>query len=253
MTDIKLGFIISISVHFLFFLFLSLGSKSSSKIYYIPIQVIGSSYGSSGAGGLGGTGGESGSAPSGGISAEKISETKKTGDVVKPGDIVAGKVVSKKSKLDKKDILKWEKETGTGKGKGKGTGFGSGTGNGFGSGTGTGWGSGTGSGAGYGTGVGVDAGNFPYIGYVNILRNKVAQNWNPEPYPSSSPKKVLVYFKILKDGVVANLTVKESAGVSFIDRSAIRAIMNSAPFPPLPAGYADDYLGVYFMFELSGS
>jgi len=229
MTDIKLGFIISISVHFLFFLFLSLGSKSSSKIYYIPIQVIGSSYGSSGAGGLGGTGGESGSAPSGGISAEKISETKKTGDVVKPGDIVAGKVVSKKSKLDKKDILKWEKETGKGPGIGPG------------------------SGTGLGTGIGVDAGNFPYIGYVNILRNKVAQNWNPEPYPSSSPKKVLVYFKILKDGVVANLTVKESAGVSFIDRSAIRAIMNSAPFPPLPAGYADDYLGVYFMFELSGS
>ena len=241
MTDIKLGFIISISVHFLFFLFLSLGSKSSSKIYYIPIQVIGSSYGSSGAGGLGGTGGESGSAPSGGISAEKISETKKTGDVVKPGDIVAGKVVSKKSKLDKKDILKWEKETGKGPGIGPGSGTGLGTG------------IGPGSGTGLGTGIGVDAGNFPYIGYVNILRNKVAQNWNPEPYPSSSPKKVLVYFKILKDGVVANLTVKESAGVSFIDRSAIRAIMNSAPFPPLPAGYADDYLGVYFMFELSGS
>jgi len=241
MTDIKLGFIISISVHFLFFLFLSLGSKSSSKIYYIPIQVIGSSYGSSGAGGLGGTGGESGSAPSGGISAEKISETKKTGDVVKPGDIVAGKVVSKKSKLDKKDILKWEKETGKGPGIGPGSGTGLGTG------------IGPGSGTGLGTGIGVDAGNFPYMGYVNILRNKVAQNWNPEPYPSSSPKKVLVYFKILKDGVVANLTVKESAGVSFIDRSAIRAIMNSAPFPPLPAGYADDYLGVYFMFELSGS
>ncbi|PIU84181.1 MAG: hypothetical protein COS68_00060 [Elusimicrobia bacterium CG06_land_8_20_14_3_00_38_11] len=241
MTDIKLGFIISISVHFLFFLFLSLGSKSSSKIYYIPIQVIGSSYGSSGAGGLGGTGGESGSAPSGGISAEKISETKKTGDVVKPGDIVAGKVVSKKSKLDKKDILKWEKETGKGPGIGPGSGTGLGTG------------IGPGSGTGLGTGIGVNAGNFPYMGYVNILRNKVAQNWNPEPYPSSSPKKVLVYFKILKDGVVANLTVKESAGVSFIDRSAIRAIMNSAPFPPLPAGYADDYLGVYFMFELSGS
>ncbi|MDO8734616.1 MAG: TonB family protein [Elusimicrobiota bacterium] len=222
MTDIKLGFIISISVHFLFFLFLSFGSKSSSKIYYIPIQVIGSSYG-----GAGGTATGSGIS----TSAEKISETKKAGDVVKPGDIVAGKVVSKKSKTDKKDILKWEKETG--KGEGDGTVSGSGTGN--------------------GTGIGVDAGNFPYMGYVNILRNKVAQNWNPEPYPSSSPKKVLVYFKILKDGVVANLTVKESSGVSFIDRAAIRAITNSTPFPPLPAGYADDYLGVYFMFELSGS
>ncbi|MFA5778597.1 MAG: energy transducer TonB [Elusimicrobiota bacterium] len=231
MTDIKFGFIISISVHFLFFLVLSRVSKSSSKIYYIPIQVIGSSYGSVGSGGLGGNGGEGGSSAGRGISAEKIPAAKKSGDVVKPGDIVAGKVVSKKSKIDKKDVLKWEKETG--KGEGAGTVSGSGTGN--------------------GTGIGVDAGNFPYMGYVNILRNKVAQNWNPEPYPSSIPKKVLVYFKILKDGKVENLTVKESAGVSFIDRSAIRAITNSAPFPPLPAGYADDYLGVYFMFELSGS
>ncbi|HAX61479.1 MAG TPA: hypothetical protein DCX95_02825 [Elusimicrobia bacterium] len=231
MTDIKLGFIISISVHFLFFLFLSLGSKSSSKIYYIPIQVIGGSYGGGGTGGGGEAGGSGETA--GGISAEKISETKKAGDIVKSGDIVASKFVSKKSKIDKKDVLKWEKETGKG--------------------IGTGSGSGTGGGSGTGTGIGIDAGNFPYMGYVNILRNKVAQNWNPEPYPSSSPKKVLVYFKILKDGVVANLTVKESAGVSFIDRSAIRAITNSAPFPPLPAGYADDYLGVYFMFELSGS
>lgn len=228
MTDIKLGFIISISVHFLFFLFLSFGSKSSSKIYYIPIQVIGGTVGAGGTG-EGGAGND--------ISAQKIAGTKKVADVVKSGDIVASKFVSKKLKKDKKDILKWEKETGTGKGIGSG----SGTGSGFGSGT------------GYGTGVGVDAGNFPYMGYVNILRNKVAQNWNPQPYPSSSPKKVLVYFKILKDGKVENLTVKESAGVSFIDRSAIRAITNSAPFPPLPAGYADDYLGVYFMFELSGS
>lgn len=246
MTDIKLGFIISISVHFLFFLFLSLGSKSSSKIYYIPIQVIGGSYGGGGGGGTGG-GGEAGGSDeaAGGISTEKISEIKKAGDVIKSGDIVASKFVSKKSKINKKDVLKWAKETGKGTEKGKGTGFGSGTGSGF--------GSGTGSGFGNGTGVGVDAGNFPYMGYVNILRNKVAQNWNPEPYPSSSPKKVLVYFKILKDGKVENLTVKESAGVSFIDRAAIRAITNSAPFPPLPAGYADDYLGVYFMFELSGS
>lgn len=231
MTDIKLGFIISLSLHFLFFVVLSRVSKSSSKIYYIPIQVIGSNYGRAVAGGFGGTVGEGGSADGGGISAEKRPEIKKAGDVVKPGDIVAGKVVSKESKINKKDVLKWEKETGNGKGPGPGSG----------------------NGIGNGMGIGVDAGNFPYMGYVNILRNKVAQNWNPEPYPSSSPKKVLVYFKILKDGGVANLTVKESAGVSFIDRSAIRAITNSAPFPPLPAGYADDYLGVYFMFELSGS
>lgn len=239
MTDIKIGFIISLTAHFLFFLSLSFFStKSSSKIYYIPVQVIGYT-------GIAGDGGDEGSdATTGsGISTERIVETKKTNDSIKSGDIVASKFVSKKSKIDKKNVLKWEKETGKGEGKVKGKGSGSGTG----------FGTGFGSGFGTGTGVGVDAGNFPYMGYVNILRNKVAQNWNPAPYSSSSPKKVLVYFRILKDGRVDNLTIKESASVSFIDRAAIRAIMNSAPFPPLPSGYTDAYLGVYFMFELAGS
>ncbi|MEW6557437.1 MAG: TonB family protein [Elusimicrobiota bacterium] len=248
MTDIKFSFVVSVSLHFLFFLCISFFAKpTSSKIYYIPIQVIGGSIG--GGGGVGG--GDIGGTGEGGagdtISAEKIvqpAETKKSADVVKSGDIVASKVMTKTTKLNKKDILKWEKPTGKGTG-GKGTGSGSGTG------TGSGFGSGIGGGV--GGGLGVDVGNFPYIGYVNILRNKVAQNWNPAPYTSAGVKKVLVYFRILKNGKIENLTIKESAGVSYIDRSAIRAITNSSPFPPLPVGFPDSSLGVYFMFELSGS
>lgn len=230
MTDIKTGFIISLSLHFLFFLFLSLSPRSSSKIYYIPVQVIGGSYGGGSAPGGNGTDGDAGAG--GDVSTEKIAEAKKSADIIKSGDIVASKVVSKTTKLNKKDILKWEKVKG-GVGSGKGTG--------------------TGSGSGFGSGLGIDVGNFPYIGYVNILRNKVAQNWNPSPYTSAGVKKVLVYFRILKNGRIENLTIKESADVSYIDRSAIRAITNSAPFPPLPAGFPDNSLGVYFMFELSGS
>lgn len=33
------------------------------------------------------------------------------------------------------------------------------------------------------------------------------------------------------------------------DRSAVRAVQASDPMPPLPAGYDDDYLGVYFVFD----
>ncbi|MFH1541055.1 MAG: TonB family protein [Elusimicrobiota bacterium] len=235
MTDIKIGFIISISIHFLFFLFLSRVSKSPSKIYYIPIQVIGANN-TNNAGSVAET--KSNDFPS----AEKIERIKKAEDI-KSGDIVASKIVSKKSKINKKDILKWNEKERIEKDKKKNTGTG------FGSESNSGSESSTGS----NNSVDVNAGNFPYVGYINVLRNKVAQNWNPSPYPSNNSKKVLVYFKIVKDGKIENLTIKESAGISFVDRSAIRAITNSTPFPPLPAGYADDYLGVYFMFELSGS
>lgn len=242
--DIKLSFVISVLLHFLFFFTIGLfAKKSSSKIYYIPIQVIG--YGSGGGGGYEGSGdvGGAGGGESGeGVSTTKTIETQpaqKAVDSIKSGDIVASKVVSKTTKLAKKDILKWEKVTGKGTGTGSGSSSGGGSGGGFGS--------------GLGGGIGVDVGNFPYIGYVNILRNKVAQNWNPSPYTSAGVKKVLVYFKILKDGKIENLTIKEPSGVSYIDRSAIRAITNSAPFPPLPVGFPDSSLGVYFKFELSGS
>ena len=200
--DIKLAFVISLSVHFFFFLILTISSKSNSKIYYIPIQVISTSYG-------------------GPAAAEPKTKT----ETIKSGEISVGKPILKRKKKAK-TIPQPEKNVTENK---------------------------TGNGSGAVNEIGVNAGNFPYMGYVNILRNKIAETWNPAPYPSSSPKKVTVYFRILRDGRVDNITIKESAGVSYIDRSAIRAISNSGPFPPLPAGYTDDYLGVYFMFELSGN
>ncbi|MDD5688564.1 MAG: TonB family protein [Elusimicrobia bacterium] len=235
MTDIKLSFIVSISLHFLFFLSLSIVSKSSAKVYYIPIQVIGS------VGIGGGSAGANSNVNNGNLGvkpSESVSKQVTKEEVLKPGDIAVGKPRITKKKItgkegkDGKDISKTAESA-------PGTAGSSGTGE--------------GTGAGSGNGVEVNAGNFPYMGYVNVLRNKVAEKWNPTPSTSSGSKKILVYFKILRSGKVENLVVKESAGVSYIDRSAIRAIMNSSPFPPLPAGFPDDSLGVYFMFELSGT
>jgi len=235
MTEINKGFLISLTLHFLLFFSLSVISERSSKIYYIPIQVIGSI----GTGGGSGTGGDiisEGTGASDNIKSD-VQDTLKN-DIIKPGDIIAAKPTSQKNKT--KDKIKKASNTSTNLGQGTS------------SVAGTGSGTGIGSGIGSGTGIGVDAGNFPYVGYINILRNKVAQNWNPQAYSSGNIKKVLVYFKIGKNGKIENLVIKESAGISYIDRSAIRAITNSSPFPPLPAGFPDNFLGVYFMFQLSG-
>ncbi|OGS44392.1 MAG: hypothetical protein A2539_02040 [Elusimicrobia bacterium RIFOXYD2_FULL_34_15] len=226
MSEIKTGFLISISLHFLFFLSLTVISKQSSKIYYIPIQVIGAM-------GTGGGGGGASITGENGLNNNTIknnTQNPSKTETIKPGDIVAGKPLISKKKL--KEKINGKTSTGTNTGDSSG--------------------STAGTGLGSGTGIGVDAGNFPYIGYINILRNKVAQNWDPQAYSSGSLKKVLVYFKINKNGKVENLIIKESAGISYIDRSAIRAITNSSPFPPLPVGFPDNSLGVYFMFQLSG-
>ena len=227
MTDIKISFLISVIAHSVFFLSLSLLSFKSPRIYYIPVQIIGVS----GNGSVVNMGNEKNISKA---SAKKVVTER---EVIKPGEIVAAKSLQKTEKKKNPKEPDKEKETpseGSSAGdKASASSSAAGTGGG-------------------GIGVSVDSGNFPYVGYINILRNKVAENWAPAPYAYSGVKKVLVYFSISKNGSVDKMSVKETSGVSYIDRSAIRAVKNSSPFPPLPSGFPDDYLGVYFMFELSG-
>jgi len=229
MTDIKISFLVSFFIHSLFFLSLSLLTVKSSKIYYIPVQIIGVS----GSGVITKIGNEKN------ISKIADHKVKNAQENIRPGDVVATRTVKKSKKKEKKkdNAEKQQKETAQNNTADNKSGDAS---------------AGSGSGTAGGIGVSVDSGNFPYIGYINILRNKVAENWVPAPYAYSGVKKVLIYFNISKNGSVDKLTVKETSGISYIDRSAIRAVKNSSPFPPLPSGFPDEYLGVYFMFELSG-
>ncbi len=228
MTDIKISFLVSVALHSVFFLLLSLFTARAAKIYYVPVQIIGVS----GSGAITPIGSEK--------NISKIKTASETAnDRIKSGDIVAAKRVSKakKKKQPAEEKKPAEKEQAAAQSSSTGTVSSA---------------QGAGAGAGTGIGVSVESGNFPYVGYINILRNKVSENWSPAPYAYSGVKKVLVYFNISKNGSVDKLAVKETSGVPYIDRSAIRAVKNSSPFPPLPSGFPDDYLGVYFMFELSG-
>jgi TonB family protein len=117
-----------------------------------------------------------------------------------------------------------------------------GTGSGGGSGTGT--GPGTGSGSGYGV-------TFPYAYYIDAVKNKISSSWyNSLVTPGLRGKFVaIVYFKIFRNGRITDLRLEKMSGNDSLDLSALRAIENAAPFPPLPATFAYRYLGVHFEFE----
>lgn len=128
---------------------------------------------------------------------------------------------------------------GTGAQGGFGTGLRVGTGNGSG-----GWGPG-----GFGGGLG----NFPYQYYLNIITEKVSANWFSslvDPGVTGNFQTV-VYFRIQRDGQIADLKVEQASGVTALDLSAMRAVRASAPFPPLPRDYEDNYLIIHLMFEHS--
>jgi TolA protein len=90
-----------------------------------------------------------------------------------------------------------------------------------------------------GVAVGTTSSEFKFPPYLAIVREKIEQNWNPPPSSRNVTAKVL--FKILRSGRVDDPKLEKSSGQFYFDQAAIRAILLSSPFPPLPEGFYKDY------------
>jgi periplasmic protein TonB len=90
--------------------------------------------------------------------------------------------------------------------------------------------------------------------YADLLERKIAGNWQTNTVDSrlSTAPQVAVAFTIRKDGSLApgSLKVTQSSGVLSLDLSAQHAVINSAPFGPLPPGFPKSEADVEFRFEL---
>jgi len=77
-----------------------------------------------------------------------------------------------------------------------------------------------------------------YAYYVQIVSQKVAQNWyTGEADPRvSQGKHVTIVFDIERDGTPANVHILDKSGSPSLDTSAIRALQRVDGFGPLPAG-----------------
>ncbi len=84
--------------------------------------------------------------------------------------------------------------------------------------------------------------------YVNIVNNKVAQNWyTGEADPRASlGKSATIVFDINRDGVPSNARVETRSGSPSLDLSAIRAVQRVDGFGPLPQG---DHITVEYTFH----
>jgi TonB family protein len=94
----------------------------------------------------------------------------------------------------------------------------------------------------------VDDYNFGSPYYLSLVFGKIRDGWE-NPLQSSSTLMTTIYFRILKDGGVVEAKVEKSSGIDLFDQSAMRAIVSSAPFPPLPSEFTGDYLGIHLEFE----
>jgi outer membrane biosynthesis protein TonB len=114
-------------------------------------------------------------------------------------------------------------------------------------------GSGPGSSLALGGGGGMlslDSTNFPYSYYLRQVTGRIEENW---VRPQQNLGRVVIYFRIKRDGTIVEPHIYESSRNQAVDLLASGAIKRSEPFPPLPLEFGGDYLGIYLCFGLGGS
>jgi len=62
-------------------------------------------------------------------------------------------------------------------------------------------------------------------------------------------KRVVLLFKIAKDGRMLSCRVFKSSGLQSADQAAIRAVELTAPFRPLPADFRGSSIDIQFTFD----
>jgi TonB family protein len=126
------------------------------------------------------------------------------------------------------------------------------TGSGFGSGNGSGHGNpstkktlASGSGGGHPK---IDAVKEPDFGpYMRELTRKIKMNWDPPK--GNESKRVVLLFKVAKDGRLLSCSVYKSSGLQNADNAAINAVKLAAPFRPLPPEYKQANIDIQFTFD----
>jgi protein TonB len=92
-----------------------------------------------------------------------------------------------------------------------------------------------------------DAANFPFTYYLRQVTGRIEENW---VRPQNNQGRVIVYFRIKRDGSVLEPQVHESSRNQALDMLAAGAVKRSEPFPPLPVEFGGDHLGIYLCFGM---
>jgi protein TonB len=87
--------------------------------------------------------------------------------------------------------------------------------------------------------------------YADLVVKRVTEKWSRNGLAGSpSNPTVIVTFDILRDGSVRNAQVAQRSGNATLDNSSLRAVMDAAPFPPLPPEYDRNEANVELHFQL---
>ena len=95
---------------------------------------------------------------------------------------------------------------------------------------------------------GIDALREPDFGpYMRELQRRIKMNWDPPK--GNESKRVVLLFKIAKDGRLLSCRIHKSSGLPTADQAALKAVELTAPFRPLPADFKGQSIDIQFTFD----
>lgn len=96
--------------------------------------------------------------------------------------------------------------------------------------------------------IGIDALREPnFAPYMRELQSRIKYNWDPPK--GNESKRVVLMFRIAKNGQLLSNRVSKSSGMAVADRAALNAVEVTAPFKPLPAEFRGQYIDIQFTFD----
>ena len=102
-----------------------------------------------------------------------------------------------------------------------------------------------------GVGVGPNSAFGNQFGaYADLVVRRVTDKWQTSGLAGMHLPMAVVTFDIQRDGSVKNPQISQRSGNSTLDYSALRAVMDAGPFPPLPPNYSGSSTSVELRFQL---
>ena len=99
------------------------------------------------------------------------------------------------------------------------------------------------------SGPGVPGGTDPFGDwYLAGVQRKIWMLWSQQVREAAS-REVVVAFTITSDGAVGDVHVTSPSGIFLLDQAAQRAVLNAAPFGPLPKDYGTNRITIRAIFR----
>src|SRR5262245_33713942 len=90
--------------------------------------------------------------------------------------------------------------------------------------------------------------DFPYAWYIQAVHRKIQERWEGRAIQGRQPE---IIFEIASDGQLRGAKVGKTSGNAAYDQLALRAVIESNPFPRLPEGFPKSQLtiGLQFIYD----